>query len=469
MAAKYMILENSCGRILLVLGLLALVFTVSSGTSTSEFSILPNSNTPCPMRPCYTLSQVMDNPSNYFTSNTTVVFPPGYHEVSTAGQLTIQNVNNISLVGDNYNSTMIKCVGEFGLAFSNITNLTVSKLHFSMCGAPMSNASQLVTNLFNETYDPFTVIAPAPIPSAFSIYLLHITNFTATNFGMYHSKRIGLLGVDLFGVSSIQQAVFVNNAPNCAIVFLDSYSPMETPVLNITDSSFMFGKMSDLDHLHTQNDVAAGLSIVAVQTMYYVKSYMRNVAACDNIGLAYANMLFRVNCKVTIELTRINCTGGRYYGLALELRESEESAFCQPFEVIARHFCISHSYFGKNVRSVSLDYFPMPYSGSLKLENITVENSNEELSISMSYGSVLIMEDVNFKHNTGSLGISTSQIKAFVEFYGSNTFTDNKVNSALTLRNCIVRFMAIPHSYRTKVGMVVQCMQKILAYTFKEV
>ena len=251
-----------------MMGLLTLAqlhFPASSGTSISEFSILPNSNTSCPMRPCYTLSQVMDNPSNYFPSNTTVVFPPGYHEVSTEGQLVIQNVSNISLVGDNNDSTIIKCVGEFGLVFINITNLTVSKLHFSMCGAPMSNASQLVTNLFNETYDPFDIISP--IPSAFSIYLLHITNFTAMNFGISHSKGIGLLGVDLFGVSSIQQAVFVNNAPNCVIVFLDSYSPMETPVLNITDSSFMFGKMSNLNHLHTQNDVAAGLSIVAVQTV----------------------------------------------------------------------------------------------------------------------------------------------------------------------------------------------------------
>ena len=141
-----MTLKTSC-EILLLLGLLALVqlhFSASSGTSTSEFSILPNTNTPCLLRPCYTLSQVMDNPSNYFTSNTTVVFPPGYHEVSIEGQLVIQNVNNISLVGD---STMIKCVGQFGLAFINITNLTVSKLSFSMCGTPMSNTSQLPTNL----------------------------------------------------------------------------------------------------------------------------------------------------------------------------------------------------------------------------------------------------------------------------------------------------------------------------------
>ena len=54
-------LKTSFG-VLLVLRLLALVqlhFIASSGISTSEFP------TPCPKRPCYTLSQVMDNLSKF--------------------------------------------------------------------------------------------------------------------------------------------------------------------------------------------------------------------------------------------------------------------------------------------------------------------------------------------------------------------------------------------------------------------
>ena len=146
-----------------MLSLLALVqlhFTASSGTSTStsEFSILPNSSTPCPMRPCYTLSQVMDNPSNNFTSNTTVVFLPGHHEVTTEGQLIIQNVNNISLVGDNDNSTMIKCVGEFGFVFINVTNLTLSNLFFSMCGTPIQNTLRGFSGLIYFSASSFTSI-----------------------------------------------------------------------------------------------------------------------------------------------------------------------------------------------------------------------------------------------------------------------------------------------------------------------
>ena len=268
-----MTLKTSCG-ILLVPGLLTLAqlhFSASSRTSTSEFSILPNTNTPCPTRPCYTLSQVMDNPSNYFTSNTTVVFPPGYHEVSTEGQLVIRNVNNISLVGDNNDSTMIKCVHKFGPVFINITNLTVSRLSFSMCGAPM-DASQLVTNLITHSL-PFPNILQ--LRSIVSMCLLGIINLIATNLVIHHSKEMGLLAVNIFGASSIQQAVFVNSTPNCAIVFLDSYSPVETPVLYITNSSFMFGTVSGVEY--TYSGLAAGLSIIAIQTIYHVKCYIENV------------------------------------------------------------------------------------------------------------------------------------------------------------------------------------------------
>ena len=346
-----------------MLGLLTLVqlhFTASSGTSTSEFSILPNSNTPCPMRPCYTLSQVMNNSSNYFTSNTTVVFPPGHHEVSTEGQLVIQNVNNISLVGDNDNTTTIKCTGEFGLAFINITNLNISKLSFSMCGAPMSNASLVPTNLI-KLIDVYCQL----ISYTSSIYLLYITNLTANMLNISHSRGMGLLGVNIFGVSSIQQAVFVSNTPNCVIVFLDSYSPVEAPVLNLTDSSFMFGTLNECYSVFT----AAGLNVIAIQTTYHVKSYIRNVT-CSNSGNTpmYDNMLLWINCQVEIQVTQLNCTGGSRYGFKLKLKR--DSTNCNSVEVTS-HFYMSHSYFGRNKFSAIMDV------GSIcvVLENITVESS----------------------------------------------------------------------------------------------
>ena len=354
--------KTSYGILLVQLSLLALVqihITASSGTgtSTSEFSILSDLNTPCPMRtPCYTLSQVMDNPSNYFTSNTTVVFPPGHHEVSTEGQLVIQNVNNIFLVGDNNDSTVINCVGEFGLAFINITNLTVSKLHFSECGASMSSALQLATNLFNGTYDPFTFLNDffTQVPSIFTIYLLHVTNLNATNLSISHSNGMGVLGANIFGVSYIQQAVFFKNMPNCAIIFLDSYSPAGTSILYITDTLFELGRMDPF----TVADTAAGLNIIAIQTMYHVKSYIENVTAYRNIGSIYGNMFFKINCRVALQATHVTCTGGNGYGFVL--KHEGDSINCKS-QVVS----ILHSYFGRSIIGVSISFDSITYSVSM--------------------------------------------------------------------------------------------------------
>ena len=429
-----MTFRPSCG-ILLVPGLLTLVqlhFTASSGTSTSEFSILPNSNTPCPMRPCYTLSQVMDNPSNYFTSNTTVVFPPGYHEVSTEGQLVIRNVNNISLVGDNNDSTMIKCVGEFGLVFINITNLTLSKLSFSMCGAPMSSDSQLPRSL-SEIFHFHT---SSSFSSTIFTHLLHVSNLTINNLNISHSKGMGLLGVNVYGVSSIQQAVFVNNSLNCVLIFLDSYSPMEIPVLYITDSLFMFGIRSGL----YKYDIAAGFNVIAIQTTYHLKSYIRNVTVYGNAG---QNMLLRIKCKVAIQATQVNCTGGHYYGFVLEVERNSTNCKSQFF------FHMSHSYFGRNTVGASLHFRSITYSANVKLQNVTVENNRQALTVQMYYTSVLIIENVNIKHNKGGLIISPLQdhwvpFRVKVEFHGTNTFLGNNFTDsaypALHLKYCNVTF-----------------------------
>ena len=426
-----MTLKTSCG-ILLVLGLLALVqLSASSGTSASEFSILPNSNTPCPMRPCYTLSQVMDNPSNYFTSNTTVVFPPGHHEVSTEGQLVIQNVNNISLVGDN-DSTIIKCVGEFGFVFINITNLTISKLSFSMCGAPMSNASQLGMSLFKKIIHSFTFPNNPPPSTTLSIYLLHITNLTIIDLNISHSKEMGLLGANIFGVSSIQQTVFVHNTPNCAIVFLDSYSPMETPVLDITDILVMFGTVSGVHYAFT----AAGLNLIAIQTTYCVKSYMQNVTAFGNAGNTYGNMLLRINCKMAIQVTQFNCTGGHLYGFYLELKGDSINCSSQV------QFHMSHSYFARNNQGTSLYLSSSPLS--VKLENITIEKNRQPLFIALNCSSVLIMKNVNISHNLGPVYVtSVSPVlcltQRIVTFYGNTTFLHNK-GGAIGVTNSEINF-----------------------------
>ena len=87
---------------------------------------------------------------------------------------------------------------------------------------------------------------------------------------------------------------------------------------------------------------------------------------------------------------------------------------------------MSHSYFGRNQASVSIDsiaYF-------IKLVNITVENNKKALNVITNHRSVLIMETVNIIHNMGPLvPVITLRESSVVEFHGSNTFAGNTCTS----------------------------------------
>ena len=407
-----MTLKTSCGS-LLVLGLLALVqlhFTASSGTSTStsEFFILPNSNTPCPMRPCYTLSQVMNNTSNCFTSNTTVVFPPGHHEVSTEGQLVIQNVNNISLVGDNDNSTMIKCAVKFGLAFINITNLTVSTLSFSMCGAPMSDDLQMPTKLFYETTFYFDWFNFPSIPAFTPLYFIYLFNITKS---ISHSRGMGLLGGNIFGVSSIQQAVFVNNTPNCEIVFLDGHSPAATPVLQITDSLFMLGAIRGLSSANYL--IAAGLNIKAKQTMYHVESCIRNVTTHGNTG----NILLRIGCRAKIQMIQVNCTEGHIYNLAVIRSGDCNSYMNNTSALIMENMNIDH-----NTGTSFLRHVTVKFHGS----NTFTKNSCTDSALNLKHCTVTFYGNTTFLQNKGRHGGAMYAEDTEIYFQGSVVFQENE-------------------------------------------
>ena len=242
---------------------------------------------------------------------------------------------------------------------------------------------------------------------------------------------MGLLGANLFGVSSIQKVVFLKNIPNCAIVFLDSYSPAGNSTLYIIDTLFAFGKMDPF----TAADIAAGLNIIAIQTMYHAKSYIENVTAHGNTGSIYGNMLFKINCRVALQATQVTCSGGNGYGFIL--KHEGDSINCK-----SQVICILHSYFGRNIIGASISFDSITSFVNVKLENITVENSVQGLSVSTNFGSVVVLENVKFKHNRRSLRISSLKKFTVVEFYGSNTF-NNKIYSSyatLQLKFCNVTF-----------------------------
>ena len=157
----------------------------------------------------------------------------------------------------------------------------------------------------------------------------------------------------------------------------------------------MLGRESSITDPYS--DLSAGLSIIATQTTYHVKSYIRNITAYGNTGNLYGNMLLIINCKVSIQVIQVNSTGGYYYGLAMKLKGDSTNSNS------TGHFYMSQSYFGSNRAGVSIDsttYF-------IKLVNISVENNRKASKMHIKHGSVLTMENVNIVRNMGPLVITS--------------------------------------------------------------
>ena len=102
---------------------------------TEQLYVTPSGNTSCPNKPCLTLSELAQNPSNYIVPNTIVNFLPGHH-VYASKFFRIENVENITLIGSDRDSKcVIQCKAPaIGFAFRNVTYLRISQLTVLFCG-----------------------------------------------------------------------------------------------------------------------------------------------------------------------------------------------------------------------------------------------------------------------------------------------------------------------------------------------
>ena len=109
--------------LLVVFCLIVLSWTVIA----EQFYIIPSSSTQCPRDACYTLTDVVQDPTQYFTSNTVITFLPGYHQTKTNREpaVLIKNVRNISMIGyDPTNNDLKECDSLY-----RITGVCIYKCH----------------------------------------------------------------------------------------------------------------------------------------------------------------------------------------------------------------------------------------------------------------------------------------------------------------------------------------------------
>ena len=211
------------------------VMNIEHGISSNDmfiYYVTPNiTSSPClHNQPCNTLDAYIQNSSYYFRSNTTFVFYPGNHLL--VNFTIIKDCENIQFVGigdvtqhligevmifrynpngeiscpypeDNQttfqqSSSVIKCTYNVpsisGLAFINVTNLTILNITIYGCGAPVPSTE--LNNVNNLTA---------------SLLIINGYDLKFEGLSIQSSIGYGLLGINIQGYSHISDSSFINN------------------------------------------------------------------------------------------------------------------------------------------------------------------------------------------------------------------------------------------------------------------
>ena len=140
-------------KLVLVPASLALVLLFQLSIADSVLYVRPSPLVPCPAEPCHTLSEYAHNVSHYFTSNTTLIFLSGTHELDT--NLTVSGFTSLQLLGNTSEPTSCKvvCTQPAHVNVSNVAHVVISALSFSSCGGAGVESALYITKALNCTLD----------------------------------------------------------------------------------------------------------------------------------------------------------------------------------------------------------------------------------------------------------------------------------------------------------------------------
>ena len=107
-----------------------LLSTICAGHTTHY--IKPTPSTPCPVDPCFTLSDYVQQRRRNLTSNTTLLLLPGDHVLSV--NFTVEDVSGFEILSlADGHQTRIVCQGLVGFSFRNISHVTMHGLRINSC------------------------------------------------------------------------------------------------------------------------------------------------------------------------------------------------------------------------------------------------------------------------------------------------------------------------------------------------
>ena len=250
-------------------------------------------------------------------SDTTLRFLPGKHVVNFSHLIVFRDISNITLTAAEPATsarsppTEIFCTKPAGFYFLNVSQLTISHLVFTKCGIDrdlINNTFRIYANSFFQ-FDPLERMA---------FTMASVTNLTMSSATVQNSTGYGLLVINLFGNSIIENSKFVFNnyytyssalcngtfetassyyicaGAGIAIGFVDPPQCINRdnpPIYSLNITSTTTANGINL----TPYAVGSGIIIAMSQTAYGMHVHMYNVTSVNNVARNGANLAFLIN------------------------------------------------------------------------------------------------------------------------------------------------------------------------------
>lgn len=188
-------------------------------------------------------------------SNTKYVLLAGDHCVSNLSY--VEDMHNLTFSGNTSRPDLVNvtCAAGVGLAFINISSLTLEGMTVTACGLTGGNNQILQSELQNTT-DFFYDIDPTDV---IGIFVGLVLDFTVRSITVTETRGLGLLAVNLQRSSLIENSLFSHNHPqSCYKLPLD-----DTTRVNLTQNDQIGGGayFIFLNFLNSNEDTNTSLKI----------------------------------------------------------------------------------------------------------------------------------------------------------------------------------------------------------------
>ena len=332
----------------------------------------------------FTLQEVLQNYEMFFTSNTKLQLFPGIHEVSESfGSVIVKDIYNFAIVGTSCISdsdttsqiicSEVECIGNSSLGFSfmNSSNITVSKFHFSKCGAAtlqLENDLKSLKLLYeydiatdHELQTFFESINK--VCNTFVILATYPGNITVENMTFKHPTKSACFAT--IGVTnlSIRYSKFWIK---CFILTLDSLGSHRL----VNDQTFTLSDLSFMPSL--ENIDGNGLHIEFHQAFDSVEVFLER-ATFQNQGLKFAynkkicRYLFPY--RVAVQINKLTVVGNQESCHGLVIDKTNLDTTCYDKKNVQTKLGLTNSQFiQSNVIIMGCKEFDFKKQRSLRIE-----------------------------------------------------------------------------------------------------